>query len=503
MTRIANAALRAKVTTAEEAAKFVKHGMNVGVSGFTGAAYPKLLPGAIAERIQAAHDAGEEFMIGLWTGASTAPELDSVLAEVNGVSFRTPYQSDPIMRKKINEGITDYADVHLSHLAPQIWAGWFGHLDVAIVEVTSIKEDGTAVPSSSVGNNRTFLDRADKIILEVNSWQSEGLEGMHDIYYGARLPPHRKPVQLFATGDRIGQPVYEIHPEKVVAVVETNHEDRNTPFKPVDEDSHKIAGHLLDFLQYEVSKGRLPKDLLPLQSGVGNVANAVLVGLMEGPFENLTSYTEVIQDGMVDLLDTGKMTVASATAFSLSPEYAEKMNNNAHEYSEKIILRPQEISNHPEMIRRLGVIACNGMIESDIYGNVNSTHIMGSKMQNGIGGSADFTRNAYISAFVTPSIAKGGDISCIVPMVSHHDHTEHDVQVLITEQGLADLRGTSPRKRARKIIENCAHPMYKDMLTEYMDMAEKVANGMQTPHDLRKALGWHVRFLETGTMKES
>lgn len=501
MTRIANAALRAKVTTAEEAAQFVKHGMNVGMSGFTGSGYPKLLPGAIADRIKQAHDRGEEFKIGVWTGASTAPELDTALAEVDGMSFRTPYQSDPVMRRKINDGTTEYADIHLSHLAPMVWAGSMGHLDVAIVEVTSIKEDGTAVPSSSVGNNKTFLDLADKIILEVNSWQSEGLEGMHDVYYGTRMPPERKPVMITGTGDRIGQTTFNIDPSRVVAVVETNHEDRNTAFKDADDDSKKIANFLLDFLLNEVKHNRLPKNLLPLQSGVGNVANAVLVGLMEGPFEELTSYTEVIQDGMVDLLDAGKMKVASATAFSLSPEYAAKMNEGAAEYAKKIVLRPQEISNHPEMIRRLGVIACNGMIEADMYGNVNSTHIMGSRMQNGIGGSADFTRNAFISAFVTPSVAKGGDISCIVPMVSHHDHTEHDVQVIITEQGLADLRGLSPKQRAKKIIANCAHPDYRDMLQEYYDHSVTVANGMHTPHDLRQAHSWHVRFLETGTMK--
>lgn len=503
MTRIANAALRAKVTTAEEAAKFVKHGMNVGMSGFTGAGYPKLLPEAIAAEVRAAQERGEEFRIGLNTGASTAPELDGVLAETDCVAFRTPYQSDPIMRAKINQGLSEYADIHLSHLAPMIWAGAIGRLDLAIVEVTSIKEDGTAVPASSIGNNKTFLDQADKIILEVNEWQSLELEGMHDIYYGTRLPPERQPVMLTHTGDRIGQRNYRIDPEKVVAIVETNHEDRNTPFKPADEDSQKIAGYLLDFLSNEVKHGRLPKDLLPLQSGVGNVANAVLVGLLDGPFEHLTSYTEVIQDGMIDLIDADKMTVASATAFSLSPEYAARMNEEAKKYRSKIVLRPQEISNHPEMIRRLGVIACNGMIEADIYGNVNSTHIMGSRMQNGIGGSADFTRNAFISAFVTPSVAKGGAISCIVPMVSHHDHTEHDVQVLITEQGLADLRGLSPKQRAKKIINNCAHPAYRPLLQEYYDHALTVANGLHTPHDLRQAHSWHVRFLETGTMSPS
>ena len=501
MSRIKDAKFQAKVMSAEEAATFVKHGDNVGFSGFTGAGYPKVLPGALASRMRAAHAIGDPFQIGAWTGASTAPELDGTLAEVDGISYRMPYQSDPITRAKINAGKMDYNDIHLSHSGPLVRAGVLAPLDVAIVEVAAITADGEAIPSSSVGNNVIYLEKAEKIILEVNAWQSEDLYGMHDIYYGFALPPERHEVDILAPDDRIGQFTYKIDFSKVVAVVETDLPDRNTAFKPADADSEAIAHHYLDFLANEVKHDRLPKDLLPLQSGVGNVANAVLAGLLAGPFTNLTSYTEVIQDGMVDLIDSGKLRVASATAFSLSPEYAERMNDEAAKYRDNIILRPQELSNHPEMIRRLGVLACNGMIEADIYGNVNSTHVMGSRLQNGIGGSADFTRNAYISAFVTPSVAKGGAISCIVPMVSHHDHTEHDVQVLITERGLADLRALAPTKRAPLIIEKCAHPDYQPMLLDYFERAKRTANGLHTPHDLREAHSWHVRFLETGTMK--
>jgi Acetyl-CoA hydrolase/transferase C-terminal domain len=63
---------------------------------------------------------------------------------------------------------------------------------------------------------------------------------------------------------------------------------------------------------------------------------------------------------------------------------------------------------------------------------------------NGFGGSGDFARNAYLSIFIVPSTAKGGSISTIVPMVTHVDHIEHDVQIIVTEHGLADLRGSSP-----------------------------------------------------------
>ncbi|MDR0365402.1 MAG: acetyl-CoA hydrolase/transferase family protein [Bifidobacteriaceae bacterium] len=501
MSRIRSEEFRSKVMGAEQAAAFIKNGMNVGFSGFTGSGYPKAVPVALAAQIRQEHQEGRPFKIGVFTGASTAPELDGALAEADGQGFRMPYQSDPVLRNKINEGYTDYCDIHLGLSGPMTAAGFLGKLDMAVIEVTAITPEGELIPSSSMGNNLLWLETAEKIILEVNHWQSMDLYGMHDVYYQPALPPHRVPIPITKAGDRIGQHTLRVDPAKVVAVVETDSADRNSPFKPLDDQSKLIAGHLLDFLEGEIKAGRVPAGLLPLQSGVGNIANAVLAGLLDGPFDQITSYTEVIQDGMVDLLDAGKMTVASATAFSLSPEYAEKLNNDAANYAKKIILRPQDVSNNPEVIRRLGVIACNGLIEADIYGNVNSTHIMGSKMQNGLGGSGDFTRNSFISSFVTPSVAKGGDISCIVPMVSHVDHTEHDVQVIITEQGLADLRGLAPRKRARAIIDKCAHPDFKPALEEYFERAQRVANSQHTPHDLRESLGWHVRFLETGSMK--
>ena len=500
--RIANDTYRQKVMSAEEAAALITPGAKIGFSGFTGSGYPKAVPVALAARIKAEREKGNDFSISAFTGASTAPELDGELAGTDGMAFRSPYQSDPVLRSKINDGTTLYADMHLSEVANQLAYGYYGDLDFAIIEASSILEDGSVVPSSSVGMNRTYLTLAKKVIIEVNEWQSADLYGMHDIYYDiATLPPNRPPLPIMKASDRIGDKVYTIDPEKVAAVVITNDPDRNSPFKPLDDDSKKIAGYLLDFFGQEVKAGRLPEILPPLQSGVGNIANAVLAGLLEGPFENLTSYTEVIQDGMVDLLDSGKLTVASATAFSLSPDYANKMNDNASEYAKKIILRPQDVSNHPEAIRRMGVIACNGMIEADIYGNVNSTHIMGSRMMNGIGGSGDFTRNGMFSVFVSPSTAKGGAISAIVPMVSHVDHTEHDVNIIITEQGLADLRGLAPRQRAKVIIEKCAHPDYKEMLLDYVARAEKVANGKHSPNDLETAHAWHRKFLADGSMK--
>jgi succinyl-CoA:acetate CoA-transferase len=501
--RIHNKAAADKVVSADEAAGLISAGAHVGMSGFTGAGYPKDVPTALVRRIAEARARGDRFAISVWTGASTAPELDGALAAVDGIDLRMPYQSDPVSRAKINAGLMDYLDVHLSHVAQMVWQGFFGHLDVAVVEVSGITEDGGLIPSASVGNNKTWIDQADTVILEVNSWQPSELEGMHDIYYGTALPPDRKPIQILRAGDRIGVPYLRCPPEKIAAVVKTHAPDRNSPFKRVDDDSRRIADNVVDFLAHEVDRGRLPKELLPLQSGVGNIANAVLAGLDEGPFRPLTAYTEVIQDGLLHLLRSGTVSMASATAFSLSEAGIADLRANMREYRERIVLRPQEISNHPEVIRRLGCIAMNGMIEADIYGNVNSTHVMGSSIQNGIGGSGDFARNSYISIFVTPSTAKAGAISCLVPMVSHVDHTEHDVHVIVTEQGVADLRGLPPRHRAQQIIDHCVHPDYRPALQDYFDRAQAGSAPKHTPHILTEALSWHVRYLEHGTMRLS
>lgn len=503
--RVLHPGLQQKITTADAAAALIRHGDHVGMSGFTGAGYPKVVPGALARHIESAHAAGQPFRVGVWTGASTAPELDGALAQAQGIEMRLPYQSDATCRQRINAGEMEYLDIHLSHVAQLVWFGFLGKLDVAVVEVSGILEDGRLIPASSVGNNKTWLEQADRVILEVNSWHPAELEGMHDIYYGTERPPHRLPIPMTDAGDRIGEPYLHVDLDKVVAVVETHLPDRNTAFAPPDAVSERIAEHILDFLSHEVKRGRLPANLLPLQSGVGNTANAVLAGLDRGGWRDLSAYTEVLQDGMLAMLKSGTLARASATALSLSPQGMQEFLAHLPYYRERIVLRPQEISNHPELIRRLGIIAMNGMIEADLYGNVNSTHVMGTRIMNGIGGSGDFARNAYLSIFMTASTAKAGRISCIVPMASHVDHTEHDVQVIVTEQGLADLRGLSPRARARVVVDRCAHPDFRPALQDYIERAEAAGRrgqgGLHTPHLLAEALWWHERYERTGSMR--
>ena len=501
--RIRNPRFRALVTDAASAVARIDDGDTVAISGFASAGTPKLFASALAERIRAVRAGGGRLSVNLLTGASVADEAEAVLAEVDGVALRMPYQSEATARRKINDGSMDYVDIHLSHVAQQVWEGYYGDVDVAVVEVSAITDDGKLVPSMSVGNNKTWLDVADKVILEVNSWVPEAVEGMHDIYYGTALPPQRMPIMLTRPADRIGQIHLEVDPAKVIAVVPTNRPDSASALTAPDAVSEAIAGHVVEFFRHEVEHGRLPADsLLPLQAGIGNVANAVLAGLADGPFTGLTCYSEVIQDSMLKLIRQGKVAHASATSLALSRAGLEELVDNIDLYRDHITLRPQEISNHPEIIRRLGIIGMNGMLEVDVYGNVNSTHVGGTRIMNGIGGSGDFTRNGSLSMFLSPSTAKNGAISAIVPMAPHVDHTEHDVQVIVTEHGLADLRGLSPRRRSRLIVDRCADPEYRPLLHDYLDRATGKADAGNTPHILEDAFSFHTRFARTGSMLE-
>ncbi len=485
-----------RIVSADEAALLIKNGMRVGTSGFTPSGYPKAVPMALAKQARA----GRKVQIDLLTGASVGDELDGELSEAGVIVRRVPYQTNKAMRRAINEGRVQYLDQHLSHSSQQVRYGFHGNLDVAIIEACAITENGHIVPTTSIGNSPTFVQEADIVIVELNTSQPPEMEGMHDIYI-PQDPPSRQPIPIINPGDRIGSPYISCGPDKIKAIVITDIIDKVRPLAPIDDLSKAMAANLIDFLQQEVKLGRLPQKMLPLQSGVGSVANAVLAGLLDSGFEDLVFYSEVIQDSALDMIDADKFAVCSGTSITPSAAGLVRFKDKIDFYSKKIILRPQEISNNPEVARRIGVISINTAIEIDIYGNVNSTHIMGTKMMNGIGGSGDFTRNAYLSIFITASTAKNGAISCIVPMVSHVDHTEHDVSIIVTEQGVADLRNKSPKERAVEIISNCAHPDYRAMLNDYFERAVKATNNAHTPHLMGYSHEFHKRFIETGTMK--
>lgn len=484
--------------TAAEAAEYVQHGYTVGFSGFTPAGAAKAIPRAIAARAQAEHEAGREFKIGVVTGASTGDSLDGELARAEAVAWRTPYQSDKFLRKSINAGKAHFFDMHLSMLPQTLRYGFLGKMHLAVLEACDVTPDGEVVLTTSVGATNTLVNVADKVLIEVNEAHPASLRGLHDLYE-PKDPPHRREIPIYTCRDRIGEEVLRIPPDKIIGVVRNNQADEVGGFKEPDAATLKIGDHVAEFLAHELKHGIIPQGFLPIQSGVGNIANAVLGALGNNPdIPPFEMYSEVIQDSVIDLMKKGEVTFGSATSLTVSPPVLNEIYKDLETYKTCMLLRPQEISNHPEIVRRLGIISINSAIEVDIFGNVNSTHVMGKDLMNGIGGSGDFTRNAFISIFTCPSIAKGGSISTIVPLVSHLDHSEHSVQVVVTEQGVADLRGKDPIERAAAIVRNCAHPEYRDALAAYYHSVK----GGHTPQSLGSAFAFHQRFMESGDMRE-
>jgi succinyl-CoA:acetate CoA-transferase len=484
--------LKQRVTSAAEAAKWIKDGMTVGMSGFTRAGDAKAVPLALADRARE-----EPLQITLITGASLGNDSDKKLTEAGALARRMPFQVDATLRAAINRGEVMFADHHLSETVEMLRTRQIAPIDIAVIEAIAITETGAIIPTTSVGNSASFAILADKVIVEINLSHSLALEGLHDIFI-PKHRPQREPMPLMSVSDRIGSLAIDIPPEKIVAIVITDTLDSASTVLPPDAETAAIAAHLVDFFKHEVAVGRLTERLLPIQAGIGTIANAVMMGFVDSPFKHLTMYSEVLQDSTFDLFDAGKLDFASGSSITLSAAKGEQVFGDIERYKDRLVLRPQEVSNHPELIRRLGIIGINTALEVDIYGNVNSTHVLGTHMMNGIGGSGDFARNGYLSVFATKAIAKGGKISSIVPMVSHVDHSEHDVDVIVTDVGLADLRGLAPRERAQVIIDKCVAEPYRQMLREYVEEANQ--GGGHTPHVLEKALSWHVRFRETGTM---
>jgi propionyl-CoA:succinyl-CoA transferase len=481
--------------TPVEAASLIPNGATVGFSAFTPAGAAKAVPRALAQRARELHAAGEEFKIRVLTGASTGPGLDEELAQANAISWRAPYQSSKTLRKRVNAQEAEFVDMHLSHVPQMLHFGFFGNLDFAVIEAVDVTADGRVYLSTSVGISPSVLKHADKVIIEVNRHHSKRLPEMHDIAILTK-PPQRSPIPIHHPMSKIGTPYAAVDPRKIVGIVETDEPDQVAAFDSPDAVSQKIAEHVVRFLLDEMAADRIPADFLPLQSGVGNVANAVMAGLGESDVPPFYMYSEVFQDALVDLMINERLLGASTTSLTLSEPQLQRVYDNMDFFAPRVVLRPQELSNNPGVVRRLGVIAINTVLEMDIYGNANSTHVTGTHLMNGVGGSGDFVRNAYLSILVCPSIAKAGKISAVVPMVTHVDHNEHSVQILATEHGLADLRGLGPIERSRLVIEKCAHPMYRDYLREYVEQSPMG----HIRHDLNRCFELHQNLIQHGAM---
>jgi succinyl-CoA:acetate CoA-transferase len=437
--------------------------------------------------------------IRLLTGGPVAAEIDGLLTEADAYERRVGQFSDKSLLEAANNREFPVVEYRTGLLPHHVKDGRFGRVDVAVIEATLITEDGFIVPTTSCLDAATYAMTADRIVVEINAGVPIELEGIHDIYL-PDVPPRREPIPLKGCGDRIGTPFIPCRPEKIVAIVQSGIPDNPPAKREPDEVSRRIAGFLVSFLEQEVRRGWLPENLLPLQFGIGSIPEALTAELSASSFSDLEVFTGAVSDGALDLIDSGKVRVISTSGLYLSRDGFRRLYEKIDFYRRFIIIRPVVVSDCPELVARLGVIAINGALEIDIYSHVNSSHLQGTRLISGIGGSCDFVMNAHLSVIVLPSIGHGGALSRIVPMATHVDQTEHTVDVVVTERGLADLRGLAPLERARAIIDNCAHPEYQPFLTQYLAEAVRRGGGHQ-PHVLERAFELHLCYKHKGDMR--
>ncbi|MFC4360488.1 acetyl-CoA hydrolase/transferase C-terminal domain-containing protein [Halobium salinum] len=492
------------VVDAETAAAGIGTEDTLLTSGFGRAGYPKALPLALAA-------SDREFSLTVVSGGSVGDEIDTTLVEAGAVARRYPYQATASARDAVNDGSVAFHDRHISRLGDEVALGYLGGRNrentedgvgsgngdgtrgetVAVVEAVAVGA-GWLVPTTSVGHTPSYVQAADRIVVELNRTQPVELEALHDVYNRA-LPPNRGTIPLSTPGGRIGSPRVPFDPDKLEAVVETDRPDSPYEFRTPTAVDDGIAENLAGFLAGELDRNPVFADAVNLQFGVGSLGNALMSSFADVAFgdRDVAYFGEVIQDGLLDMLDDGVLDSASAASLALSAEGQERLFGDIERYAEQVVVRNADVSNSPALIDRFGVLAVNSALEVDVYGNANSTHLSGTHVANGIGGSGDFSRHSALGVLALGSTARDGAISRVVPMVPHVDHTEHDLDVVVTEQGVADLRGLAPRERARELVEQCAHPDYRGPLEAYLDRANE--GGGHIPHDLEEAAAWYTR----------
>ena len=449
--------------------------------GFGSVGYPQEIPLALA-------DDGRDLSLTLVHSGNVGAEIDVDLVESGALERRFSYQSSGPARAATDRRDIAFSDRHASSIGDEVQYGGLVDPDVAVVEAVAVGEDWF-VPSTSLGQVPAFVEAADRLYVELNHRQPLALQALHDVYRPG-APPNRGSIPLSEPGERIGRRHVSVDAEKLAGVVETDRPDSTYEFRAPTDDDLDIAANLGSFLTEEMARSPVFEDAVSLQFGVGSLGNALMGELQELDFgdREVIYFGELIQDGLFDMLDAGRLACASATSLALTDDGQRRLFEDVERYAEDIVLRPTDVTNHAGLIDRFGVIGVNSAVEVDVYGNVNSTHVAGQRMVNGLGGSGDFNRNALVSVCALPSTLKDGDVSRVVPMAFHVDHTEHDVDVFVTEQGVADVRGLAPVERAERIIENCAHPQFRPELREYLDDA--ATQDGHIPHDLTRAAEW-------------
>jgi succinyl-CoA:acetate CoA-transferase len=493
LSRIEDIALRDRVVDAKTAATLIRDGMTVGFGGTAACGYPKMVPNALTEQVRQGNRVG----LTVIAGANLGPEIDLAWTEAGILKRRMPLHMTPACAKRINRGELDYPEMPLCRLPGLLNQGVFGEIDVVIVEALRIKKGGEIVLTNAVGAAPALLKKAHAIIVEINTAQSDVFEGTHDIFlpeFGTGMH-----VPITGPGQRIGSTGVKVDVNKIKYIVASDIPDVETAFSEPDAASVTLSDNLLNFLEVELGRQGI-RQLPPIQTGIGNMANHAARTLGMSNFKDIDFFCGVLQEANIELMATGKARALSTSAVIMNKRVRELLEADFKHTREHLVLRPMEVTNCPQPVSQMQIIALNSAIEVDIYGNLNLSHLMGSKVVNGIGGADGFAQNAFLSVVLASSAVKNGDISTIVPKVTHQDISNHNIDILVTEEGIADLRGQTPVERARAIIRNCASPIYREALDDYLNRSIAKTGGHE-PVLLEECFSWHRRFQETGSMR--
>jgi len=480
--RIRSKAFRARVMGPDEAVeRFVPDRGSIAFSCMGGSSLAKEIPEALARSA----DAGRHYELTLLTGGATTNRFERSIARL-GVRRRFPYLSE-MARKGVNEGSVEFFDCRIGEYPDLVRQGRLTDgkpVDVAVVEATSIDEKGRIIPSLSVDALPAFVDASRKVIVELNERQPD-LTGLHDIY---RVRPG-VPIPIGGVLDRVGAPYVAVPASKIAAIVPTDRdEEPSAAYSAPGPTDRRIAEAVAAFLEGEL-KSEAWEGRFALQLGAGPLAAAVMDVL---PFRGADVWTEGIPARWAEVLGERVRGISTTSMYALpgDGQLFDGFAGRLDDLLEHVVLRPYEVTNSLEVIARMNVAAVQQAIEVDLFGGANTSHI-GRDAYNGVGGSPDFTRAARLVVVAMASTAAGGRYSRIVPLLSSSDIPRQDVDVLVTEQGHADLRGLSPRERAETIIDRCSHPSFREGLWAYYRAAKEA--GGHLPFSLEAA----ARFLGT------
>lgn len=475
--RIGNSSALEKLTDPDTVVmKLMPKVKTLAFGGMGGQSVPKAFTNSLA-RLSGKMDFNN---LTLFTGGGGTEGFEKAISSLNIVR-RYYYLSGESFRKKVNSGSVKLFDYWVSEYSRNLREGYFsryGPIDLAVIEISEIDADGHIIPSLSVDSSTALIQASKKVVLEINT-RKPALRGLHDIY----SPRINTIIPIVKVMDRIGKEWIDIPHSKISGIVFSDeNEEPSGSYDSTDSTYLLVGKNVADFLRDNVYQNAKFKNR-PLQLGAGSIANAILTSLN---LSKLSIWSEIIPSGWISKIGQEVAEISASAIYSmtgdnqkLSTVYEEILSNK-----DKIVLRPNEVTNSVEVISRLGVVVVQPAIEIDIYGSVNVSHIRGN-LRNGVGGSGDFTRAGSLTIIALPSTASKGMYSRVVPMLTNVDIPKQDVDVVITDQGVADLRGLSPRERAIEIISKCSHPSYTDYLGKYLKKA--VANGGNVPIDTKSA----------------